>query len=287
MQQHLLAYLRTNYAFFTETEKKIAGMILKDPGEFLTYSLSELAEQSDVSQGSVVNFSKKFAGGGFPELKLRIAACVDHAPFFTPEERSAAGTVSGGIESNIELFLTAYRLSAAANSEEVLSRVVDRILHASRVEIYGVFRSAAVAMDLCYQMLEIGIPAAFVHDILTCSISASNLRRDALVIAISASGRTQDILDAVRYAKTNGVPVISLTSDVNSPLAKLSDDCVIASSSGVSLNGTGSEIRASMMMISNAICTELRSRSCDEKARMRNEKVKSILSSHNVREVEQ
>ena len=44
--------------------------------EFKTYSLSELAELAQVSQGSIINFANKYGSGGFPTLKLEIAASL-------------------------------------------------------------------------------------------------------------------------------------------------------------------------------------------------------------------
>ena len=194
-------------------------------------------------------------------------------------------TLKEALNKNISSCETAFELTDEANSEAVLESVTTKLLNAKKVEIYGVFRSAAVATDFCYQLLQLGVSASFVSDILTCSISASMLDENALVIAISSSGRTKDIIDAVKNAKANNVPVVSVTSNINSPLAKLSDDVLIASSSGNSIYSSSTEIRMSQLLLTDTICSYIRSR-IDEKGKKRYAKLRKILNSHNVEEGE-
>ena len=69
MSENIISQLKTNVNFLTNTEKKIAKLIIQNPEKFITYSMPELTVEAGVSQGSIINFSKKFAHGGFPDLK--------------------------------------------------------------------------------------------------------------------------------------------------------------------------------------------------------------------------
>ena len=73
---NLLWVLQANLAFLSHAERKIAEVLLQDPERFIACSLREMAALTGVSQGSIVNFAGKYAGGGFPRLKLRVAACL-------------------------------------------------------------------------------------------------------------------------------------------------------------------------------------------------------------------
>ena len=281
----LLDELKANLPFFSNAERHIADVILKDPGRVTEYSLHQLSELAGVSQGSVVNFSGKYAGGGFPTLKLRIAACLSEyrreasrQPFNVAEKSDSVKTV---FRKNSQNLLTALQNTEIMNGEATLSSVAGKILAAKKVEIYGVFRSALVATDLCYQLLQLGISASFVSDVLTCAVSASMLESDSLVIAISSSGQTKDILDAVKLAKGNGVSIVCLTGNKNSPLAKLSDDVLIAGSSGNTLSGQQSEVRISQLALCDTICAYLQN-ILDENGKKHFFKLETILNSHNV-----
>ena len=282
---NILTELKSNIKFLTRVEQKIARLILDDPASFITYSMTELAAKAEVSQGSINNFSKKFSGGGFPELKLEISACTGSEEAQKFSAVSDEDSLSDTVKKCIKSYNDAFELTRAVNSETTLRKVTDRIVNAKKVEIYGIFRSAVVATDFCYQLLELDIPASFVSDILTCSISASMLDENSLVIAVSSSGKTKDIIDAVKKAKARGVPIVSLTSNVNSPLAKLSDEVLVTSASGNSVSGSGTEIRVSQIMITDAICAYIRSRA-DKNKEKRFFELRNILGSHNVEETE-
>ena len=57
MIENILSYLKTNINFLTNSEKKIAKLIIENPKRFITLSMSELSKESEVSQGSIINFS--------------------------------------------------------------------------------------------------------------------------------------------------------------------------------------------------------------------------------------
>lgn len=280
MSKNLISQLKSNMDYLSSAERKIARLIIDDPVEFTRYSMTELSRIADVSQGSIINFSKKFSGGGYPALKFLVSASVDN------EENSSASNntendLKKSMADTIRCVSDAYKLTSEINSQETLKAVADKIFNAKKVEIYGIFRSAAVATDFCYQLLEIGIPASFVSDVLTCSVSATMLDENSLVIAVSSSGKTKDVLDAVKTAKANNVPVVCITSNRNSPLARLSDYSLIASSSGNSVIGKEMEIRSSQLLITDAICSYLRN-NMDEDGQKQYLKLKDILNSHSV-----
>ncbi len=59
------------------------------------------------------------------------------------------------------------------------------------------------------------------------SIYATRLRlRDALLVSISQSGQSPDVLAFQRDARRAGIPAIAITNDDNSPLARGSDICL-------------------------------------------------------------
>ena len=283
MKKTFLRELRAELDFMSTVEKRIAEVILSDPKGVISYNLSELSEKASVSQGSIINFAGKFSGGGFPTLKMKVAAAIadeDEKPF---SNVSGSDTMTDIYTKTADNVYDALKNTAVMNDTDTLEEVCQMILSAKKVEIYGVFRSAVVATDFYYQLLPLGIPASFVSDVLTCAVSASMLGGDSLVIAVSSSGQTQDVIDAVRLAKANGVPVVAITSNRGSPLAGLSDKVLIAAPSGNSLSTSPPEIRMSQLALTDAICSYIRSK-LDSDGNKTYFKMNEILSSHNVRD---
>ncbi len=283
MEKKLLFELRKRVGFMSSVERKITDVILADPKKFTTYSMGGLALMAGVSQGSIINFSNKFAGGGFPVLKLKIAACLseyEEKPFSVVEETD---DMRAALEKTSQGIVGALKNTLNDNESKALERVANRILKAKKVQIYGVYRSATVATDFYYQLLELGIPVSFVSDVLTCAVSAAMMTEEGVAIAISSSGRTTDILDAVKIAKERGAATVCLTAHANSPLAKLCDDVLIASPSGASVSAKDSEIRFSQLALTDSICNYLQSK-IDADGKSRYFDMKKILNSHNVKD---
>lgn len=283
MKKRLLRELRSNLVYMSQVERKLAQVILKDPARFVSYTLGELAEQAEVSQGSIVNFANKYCGGGFPALKMEIAASLSHEseePFSMVQDSDSLKEILQKTTASIG---DALENTAVLNDEETLRAVGDMILGAKKVEIYGIFRSAVVATDFYFQLLQLGVPATFVSDVLTCAVSASMLGEGSLVIAISTSGQTQDVIDAVRLAKANGVPVVTITAHKASPLAQLADRVLIAAPSGNARSAVANEVRLSQLALTDALCSYLRSK-IDADGNNRYFKMNEILSSHNVKD---
>lgn len=280
MQNRLLMQLKSDMENMSGVEKKIARIIIENPEKFISLSITELSELTGVSQGSIINFSKKFSGGGFPLLKLKISGCLSEyskQPFSIVSEKDSIKDVFGKTLNE-----TAYALqnTKLINDAAVFKRAAERILKAKKVELYGAYRSGAVATDFYYQLLQLGIPASFVSDSFSASISATLLDKDCLLIVVSASGETTAINNAAKQAKLNGVPVVAITGHRNSVLAEIADDVLIAAASGTSLSMDASEIRLSQLVITDALCSYVQSKI--DGSGERYFKLKSIAESHSI-----
>ena len=172
-QRNLLSELQVNRAYYSNVERKIADVILSDPAVFINLSIGELSEQAGVSQGSINNFSKKLVGTGYAGLKLILAQQLPRhgqKPFNLAEPGDKIKDI---LYKNHKEMAAAFQNTIDLNDEQTLNRVVERILKAKKIEIYGIYRSSIVAMGLYYQLLELGLPAVFVSDVLMCSVSAA------------------------------------------------------------------------------------------------------------------
>lgn len=283
MNQKILHTLKTDLEYMSRVERSIASVILSDPKSFPSYSLSAFSNLTKVSQGSIVNFSKKYCQGGFSALKLAVATCAqteEEQPFSAVKSSDSLKSI---LQSTATDLCDALKNTLALNEEATLKAAAELILNAKKTEIYGIFRSAVVATDFYFRLLELGVPATFVSDVLTCAVSASLLGKGDVVVAISSSGQTKDVIDAVKLAKSNGVSVITVTAHKGSPLSQLSDHVLIAAPSGNSLSANANEIRLSQLAITDTLCSYLQSKlDCDGSNRYY--KMEDILKLHSVKD---
>lgn len=279
--KNIFTQLKVEYTSLSRVEKSLADLILTDPRRFITCSMAELSRAAGVSQGSINNFAKKYSDGGFAALKLRVAECVpeyEEQPFAVVESEKG---VRAAMELKIREAAAAFANTLEINDEAVLRRTAERIMAAEKVELYGVFQSAIVAKDFCYGLIQLGIPAAFVEDALMSAVSASMLNEKSLVIAISATGQTKEVIDTVELARRNGTPVVCLTANKASLLARMADEVLLASASGISISDRSDEIRMTQLLLADTLCSYIRS-VIDAKGEKHYYKLRDIIGSHSI-----
>lgn len=282
MSKNIIVELRSAYPYLSPVEKRITDLILRDPREFVALSTAELSYRAEVSQGSINNFAKKYAGSGFSALKLRVAGCLQEVEAEkTFSLANPDGTVKSAMAKKIDSTMTAFYNTLQINDEQAFQNAVDLILHAGKVQVYGVYYSGIAANDFCYHLLQIGIPASFVSDMLMCAVSALMMDTHGVMVAISASGRTKEILDAAEIAKEKGARVIGLTSDKFSPLASLADVVLLSASGKKSVTDSVDETRLSQLLVLDTLCAYLRGKT--EGGNTENYyRLKQIVNSHSI-----
>ena len=254
---NLIKELSANLPFMKGVEKLIAECILNNPHSFINYSLVKASEDIGVSQGSIINFSNKYANGGFPTLKMQIAVALAQNDTHASIDASN-DSVQAVISKTNQNVLTSLHNTQTLNSKENILRLVDLILKAKRIEIYGTYRSAVVASDFCFQLAELGIPASTASDQYLLLLNTTLMKSDTLLILVSYSGDTQSLVEASKTAKANGVPIVLLTASKNSRLAKIADITMLFSHSGNSTSANGTEVRVAQLVFIEALCAYLR-----------------------------
>ena len=110
--------------------------------------------------------------------------------------------------------------------ESELENAIAILMHARRVEFYGVGNSGIVAQDAQHKFFRFGMSTVAYVDTHTQLMAASVLTEQDVLVAISNTGSSIELLDAASIAKENGAAVIALTRN-DSPLAQMAD-CVLS-----------------------------------------------------------
>ncbi len=89
-----------------------------------------------------------------------------------------------------------------------------------RVVVTGIGKSAIIANKIVATLNSTGTPAIFMHAADAIHGDLGIIKKDDVIICISKSGNTPEIKDLVPFLNMNNNPLISITGDVNSFLAK-------------------------------------------------------------------
>jgi arabinose-5-phosphate isomerase len=163
--------------------------------------------------------------------------------------------------SELEAFLAVARaeLSAAAErfDAKACAAAADLILVAEaaggRVHVSGVGKPEHLAGFAASLLSSTGTPAYFLHATEATHGSVGQLRPGDVLIAISNSGTTRELLETAEAARALGARLIAITGDRASPLAGRAD---VALEARVSREGGPLELapRASILVQTLALC---------------------------------
>ena len=95
-----------------------------------------------------------------------------------------------------------------------------------RVIITGMGKSGLIGKKIAATLTSTGTPSYFLHPAESTHGDSGIITRDDVVIAISNSGETQELLNLLPLIKRFGVKIISMTGNLNSTLAK-AGECVL------------------------------------------------------------
>ncbi|NND81275.1 MAG: KpsF/GutQ family sugar-phosphate isomerase [Gammaproteobacteria bacterium] len=110
---------------------------------------------------------------------------------------------------------------------EAFERACEKILECDgRVIVSGMGKSGHIGSKIAATLASTGTPAFFVHPGEASHGDLGMITPKDLVLAISNSGETPEVLTILPIIKRMGVPLIGLTSVAGSTLAELSDVCV-------------------------------------------------------------
>lgn len=92
-----------------------------------------------------------------------------------------------------------------------------------RVIVTGMGKSGLIGKKIAATMSSTGTPAYFLHPAESTHGDSGVITREDVIIAISNSGETQELLNLLPLIKRFGCPMIGMTGNLTSTLAKTSD----------------------------------------------------------------
>jgi DNA-binding MurR/RpiR family transcriptional regulator len=222
-----LVRIRSLLPGLARAEQRVARVVLENPAVVSHRSITEVAEAAGTSETTVTRFCKAIGVGGYPELRIALAA--DTARTAARVDRDLGSDIAPTDDLSQVVgkvaFADARAVEETADQLNVvtLRQVVDAVASAGRVDVYGVGASAFVAADLQQKLHRIGRVSFAWSDTHIMLTSAAVLSSTDVAFGISHTGATADTVEALRVAREHGATTVSLTNFPRSPISEVSD----------------------------------------------------------------
>ncbi len=247
------AHIRMLKPGLTALEHKVLDNIIAKPDFSEQTSLKEIAEENQVSEAMIVKIAKKLNFNGFREFRANLVLYrqLDISRLFS--EISPDDNMEQLINKVFGNSVQALEETKVILNPHDLNHAADLLAHAGEILMFGMGGSAIIAEDLAHKFLRIGIRSQVLRDTHLMMMSATVCTEKSVVIAISHSGRTIDVIEALHLAKSYGAKTIVVTNYATSPITAYADITLSSTSQGSMFLGENAAARVAMLNILDVI----------------------------------
>ena len=209
-----------------KSDLRVAEIILDRPSEVVDMTLAALARAAEVSEPTVIRFCNAVGCEGFRDMRVKLARSLAFARTTSHTAISASDPLETIIAKVFDFNLS--NLNWARNKLDPvhIAEAVKALAHARRIEFFGFGASGIVATDAQQKFPLFGVPCGAPVDGHQMFITAEMLGPGDVVVAISNTGQTREIIQASRVAQERGATVIAISGTAG-PLAQHCDIQII------------------------------------------------------------
>ncbi len=230
--QELIHRLNQSGKKLSKSHRRIAEYIVShyDKAAFMT--ASRLGEFVGVSESTVVRFASALGYEGYPQLQKALQELIRHRltasqRFEMTSDLEQSMVLNKVLKTDVQNIRTTIEELNVAVFEDVVNRMCD----ARRIYILGLRASAPLAQVLGYYL-------NFIFDnltVVTAGISdvfeqLSRIGEGDLVLGISFPRYSSRTLEAMKFSRTMGAYLVTITDGPMSPLHDIADLCLTAKS---------------------------------------------------------
>ncbi|WP_430790837.1 MurR/RpiR family transcriptional regulator [Virgibacillus flavescens] len=205
------------------SEKKIADYILTNPEESILLTSLALAEKSNTSSAAVIRLCKSLGFTGFQELKIRVAGDLQAEAVNGYRDIEPNENYRNIIEKVTSNTVQTLKETIDIMNIDNLKKAVDTLLHAKSILFVGFGASHIAAKDAEQKFQRINKNALAISDVHMAATSIANKGPEDVVVGISFSGKTFEVIKLLELAKQKNTKTISITKYGNSPVTNFSD----------------------------------------------------------------
>jgi DNA-binding MurR/RpiR family transcriptional regulator len=231
----------------TKTELRIIEGIKKIKREDIIYmSIYELSMQLEVAEATLVRFCRKLEYRGFQDFKLSISQELG-----AEQQKPTDSRPQKVADDMVDAIVQTYKVLDYAMCKEVALRILKK----GRVYSFGVGSSAIAPAMMKARLIRAGLFVENTTESHAQTLIASNLNSDDVIILVSVSGATKDMISLAEIAKKNGATIVVITNYNKSPLVEYADFAFYACRKEAAYEGGTLATVVGQSYIIDMICT--------------------------------
>ena len=252
VEQTFWEMLRTKLDSLTKSGAIVADYLMQHAEDAQYLSISSLANECGVAEATIFRFCRSLGFQGYNEMKIALAKATATA---TP----TAAKLEPGADTQL-LITHAYNTAVEALNgtrnmldAEAIDRAATLLQRARQVYFFGQGGSQVLAGDIWARFSMLSTKFRTAGDSHMQAITASLMGPEDVILFISYSGCTRDMMDTLHLAKENGAKVILVTHYADAPGAVLADVVLLCGAKENPLDSGSVPAKLAMLFVANVL----------------------------------
>ena len=207
----------------TRSGHAVADYLLQHADEAQYLSISSLARECNVAEATVFRFCRALGFDGYHEMRIALAQANATGTMSSQRELQPGASTETLFEHASTRLFTAINGTQNALSAEAVDEAARMLREAKQVFCFGQGGSMLLANDICARFASLSTKFRTSGDSHLQLLTASLMNEADVVLFVSYSGATRDMMETLRTAKAAGAKIILLTHYEDSPGASLAD----------------------------------------------------------------
>ena len=207
----------------TRSGHAVADYLLQHADEAQYLSISSLARECNVAEATVFRFCRALGFDGYHEMRIALAQANATGTMSSQRELQPGASTETLFEHASARLFTAINGTQNALSVEAVDEAARMLREAKQVFCFGQGGSMLLANDICARFASLSTKFRTSGDSHLQLLTSSLMNEADVVLFVSYSGATRDMMETLRTAKAAGAKIILLTHYEDSPGASLAD----------------------------------------------------------------
>lgn len=271
--ENLLHGIACSMEKFTSSESELAKYIIGNPDEISQLSINQIAKKIHISPATITRFCQKISFSGFNEFKHELKRYIDlrNKPAASSDIKEI-DYFSNLYQNHLEIIETTFRNMTYFDIQQAITLLTK----AEKVHVYGIGNSGIAAQEFKWKFFRIGIQVESITDPHQAVMDAALSSDRSLVIGISVSGKTKEIIDAVKISKRQGASVLAISSDKTSELSRLADLSLLVTSKNSMHMGQNISPTLPLFLLFDLLYTELVAKDYINRVQIRDKTLRAL-----------
>ena len=237
----------------TKSGHMVADYLVQHAAEAQYLSISSLARECKVAEATVFRFCRALGFEGYHEMRIALAQANATGVLVNQQEPAPDADTATLCEHASALFMTAINGTQNALSPQAVEQAVALLHSARQVFCMGQGGSMAAANEICARFACITNKFRATADSHMQVMAASLMTEQDVVLFVSYSGATRDLMETLRTAKANGAKIILITHYEDSPGAKLADIVLLCGAQESPLDSGSIPIKVAVLYVAEVL----------------------------------